>query len=279
MDSVERVTPMNDKPRLLAIFAHPDDESMGTGGMLAKYSAEGVETHLVCATRGERGWFGSEESNPGFERLAEIRTKELEEAGKVLGLKETHFLNYIDGDLDQANPMEAIGKIVTHIRRIKPQVVVTFPHDGNYGHPDHIAISQFTNAAVVCAADAKFADPENHVPHRVSKLYYFVDAEPFVNFITPYLGDIEFPVDDQVRGESAWKEWMITTRVDVSSAWKTAWEAISCHRSQLPSLGPLLELPEDEIRRLLTLQGTFYRALSLVNGGRKIETDLFEGLR
>jgi LmbE family N-acetylglucosaminyl deacetylase len=270
---------MNDKLKLLAIFAHPDDESMGLGGTLAKYSAEGVETYLVCATRGERGWFGSEETDPGFERLAEIRTKELLAAGKILGLKEIRFLNYVDGDLDQADPMEVVGKIVSHLRKIQPHVVVTFPHDGNYGHPDHIAISQFTNAAVVCAADSSFVDAEKQPPHRVSKLYYFVDSEGIADALTRYLGAIEFPLDGQVRGEAPWKDWMITTRVDVSSSWKTGWEAILCHQSQLPSLGPLLELPEEEIRQLLTLQGTFYRAYSLVNGGRKTEADLFEGLR
>jgi hypothetical protein len=72
---------------------------------------------------------------------------------------------------------------------------------------------------------------------------------------------------------------MITTRVDVSAYWEQAWESILCHKSQLPGLGPLTNLPEAETRRLLSLQGTFYRAMSLVNGGRKVETDLFEGLR
>ena len=74
---------------------------------------------------------------------------------------------------------EAIGKIVTHIRRIKPQVVVTFASDGAYGHPDHIAIGQFTNAAIVCAADSTYKDNENLESHRVSKLYYMVDTESF----------------------------------------------------------------------------------------------------
>ncbi len=69
-----------------------------------------------------------------------------------------YFLDYIDGEVDQANHGEAIGKIVTHIRRIQPQVVVTFPPDGNYGHPDHIAIGQYTCAAVVCAADSSYQD-------------------------------------------------------------------------------------------------------------------------
>ena len=270
---------MTDRLKLLTVFAHPDDESMGLGGTLAKYAAEGVETYLVCATRGERGWWESEGPNPGFEGVAMIRTKELENAGKILGLKEIHFLDYIDGDLDQANHEEVIGKIVTHVRRIKPHVVVTFAHDGAYGHPDHIAISQFTNAALVCAADAGYRDAENLPPQRTSKLYYFVDSEEFANLFTKYLGAIEFPMDDQIRGEAPWKDWMITTRVDISSHSKTAWEAILCHKSQLPSLSALVNLPEEEIRKLLTLQGTFYRAMSLVNGGRKVETDLFEGLR
>lgn len=270
---------MTDKLKLLAVLAHPDDESMGIGGTLAKYSAEGVETYLVCATRGQRGWWESEGPNPGLEGVGTIRTQELENAGKALGLKEIHFMGYVDGDLDQANPGEAVGRIVSHVRRIKPHVVVTFAHDGAYGHPDHIAISQFANAAIVCAADASYQDAENQPPHRVSKLYYFVDSEEFANFFMKYLGEFEFPVDDQVRGEAPWKDWMVTTRIDTSSWWKKAWEAILCHKSQLPSLSPLMDLPEDEIRKLLTLQGTFYRALSLVNGGRKVETDLFEGLR
>jgi LmbE family N-acetylglucosaminyl deacetylase len=188
-------------------------------------------------------------------------------------------MGYIDGDLDRALPKEAIGKIVTHLRRIQPQVVVTFAHDGAYGHPDHIAISQFTNAAVVCAADSNYVDADKQPPHRVSKLYYFVDTEEIANLYEKHFGAIEFPVDDHVRGEAPWKDWMITTRVDVSSGWKKAWEAILCHKSQLPSLGPLLDLPEEEIQKLLTLQGTFYRVFSLVNGGRKMETDLFDGLR
>ena len=265
--------------KLLAIFAHPDDESMGMGGALAKYAAEGVETYLVCATRGERGWFGDDESNPGLERLGEIRTQELENAGKVLGLKEIQFLNYVDADLDRANPSEAIDRIVSHIRRIQPQVVVTFAADGSYGHPDHIAISQFTTAALVCAADASYMDAENQPSHRVSKLYYMVDTETYFNFFMQFIADYQFPVDDHVRGPVAWKEWMVTTRIDVAPYWKTALDAVNCHTSQLPSVAPFLELGDEDKQKMITLQGTFYRAMSLVNGGRKTETDLFEGLR
>ena len=73
--------------KLLVVLAHPEDESMGMGGTLAKYSAGGVESYYICASRGERGWFGPEEQNPGLERLGQLRTQELENAVKELGMK------------------------------------------------------------------------------------------------------------------------------------------------------------------------------------------------
>lgn len=270
---------MTDSLRLLLVFAHPDDESMGMGGTLAKYAAEGVETYLVCASRGEKGWCGPEEQNPGPDVLAKIRTRELENAVQELNMKGLYFLDYIDGEVDQADQTEAIGKLVTHIRRVMPQVVVTFPPDGNYGHPDHIAVGQFTSAAVVCAADASYQDSENFAPHRVSKLYYMVDSENFINLIAPFAGDLTFRVDDQTRGEVPWKEWMITTRIDMAEHCHVAWRAIQCHQSQLPSLGLLAEMHEDAGVAVLAMQGTFYRAFSLINGGRQMEKDLFEGIR
>jgi len=265
--------------KLLAVFAHPDDESMGMGGTLAKYSAEGVETYYICASRGERGWFGPREENPGLQRLGQLRTHELENAVNELGIKGLYFLDYIDGDVDQADHCQAIGKIVTHIRCIQPQVIVTFPPDGNYGHPDHIAVGQFTSAAIVCAADSSYQDAETLPAYRVSKLYYMVDSENFISLIAPFMGDMTFPVDDQLRGVVAWKEWMITTRIDMSTYCHAAWRAIQCHESQLSTLGALAEMHEDAAVAVLAMQGTFYRAFSLVNSGRKSESDLFEGLR
>ena len=269
---------MTDPLRLLVVFAHPDDESMGMGGTLAKCAAEGVETYYVCASRGERGWCGPDEQNPGLEALGQLRTKELEDAVRELGMKELDFLGYIDGEVDQADHAEAVGKIAAHIRRIRPQVVVTFPPDGNYGHPDHIAMSQFTGAAMVCAADAHYRDPENFPAHRVSKLYYMVDSENFIHLIAPFAGELTFPVGDQLRGEVPWKEWMITTRIEMAQYCHAAWRAIQCHQSQLPSLGSLAEMDEEAGVAVLARQGTFYRAFSLVNGGRKIENGLFEGV-
>ena len=265
--------------RLLAVFAHPDDESMGMGGTLAKYAAEGVETYLICATRGERGWVGGEETHPGLRELGQWRARELEGAVRVLGIKEFYFLDYLDGEVAFAPYAEIIGKIASHVRRIKPQVAVTFPPDGNYGHPDHIAIGQFASAAIVRAADANYKTEEGLSPHCVSKLYYMVDTESFVNLISPFLGDMSFRVGDEIRGEFPWKDWMATTRIETAEYCRTAWRAIQCHKSQLASLGALAEMPEDAAASALAMQGTFYRAFSLVNGGMQTETDLFAGLR
>src|SRR5437763_3100213 len=141
--------------RLMAVLAHPDDESLGVGGALAKYASEGVEVFLLTATRGDggryRGFRPGDAQHPGSSALATIREAELRAAASVLGVHDVAVLEYRDQQLDRANPQEAISSIVTHLRRVRPDVVLTFGPDGAYGHPDHIAISQFTTAAIVAA--------------------------------------------------------------------------------------------------------------------------------
>lgn len=269
---------MGERLKLMAVLAHPDDESLGTGGTLARYAAAGVETYLVTATRGERGWFGAPEDYPGPDALGQIREGELRAAAAVLGLREVALLDYKDGDLDQADPQEAIAKIVGHLRRVRPQVVITFAPDGAYGHPDHIAISQFATAALVAAADPQYPGPEEQRSHRVSKLYYRVSTREEMAVYQAAFGDLVMRIDGVERRAVAWEEWMITTRIDTTAYWRQVWQAITCHRTQLPGYGTLAQLPDEEHRRLWGVQ-TYYRALSLVNGGRRIERDLFEGLR
>jgi len=264
--------------RLMCIFAHPDDESMGTGGLLAHYAAQGVETYLLTATRGERGWQGKDKDNPGETALGAIREKELRAAVDVLGIRELHFLDYIDGDLDQADPRQAIARIVPHVRRLRPQVVVTFGLDGAYGHPDHIAISQLTNAALVCAADSTYADGGNLPPHRVSKLYVMATTQAQADLFTALFGEMVMPVDGVGRGAVIIPEWELSARIDARAHWETAWKAVLCHASQLPDISQMEGLSESQHRELWGDQ-TYVRVYSLVNGGRKVETDLFEGLR
>ena len=141
----------------MAVLAHPDDESLGMGSTIAKYASEGVDVFLLTATRGDsgryRGHRPDEPQHPGPSALAGIRETELRAAAATLGVREVSLLNYRDQHVDRADPQEAVTAIVGHIRRVRPDVVLTFGPDGGYGHPDHIAISQFTTAAIVAAAD------------------------------------------------------------------------------------------------------------------------------
>jgi LmbE family N-acetylglucosaminyl deacetylase len=264
--------------KLMCILAHPDDESLGTGGTLARYAAEGVETYLVMATRGERGWWGESKDYPGERALGQIREGELRAAARVLGIREVFFLDYVDGELDQADPIAATAQIAGAIRQARPQVVISFGPDGAYGHPDHIAISQWTTAAVVRAADPDDAIANGLAPHRVAKLYYKVWTKEEQAAYQSVFGDLVMRVDDVERRVSAWEDWAITTWIDTEDYWRTTWQAASCHQSQLPGYGRLENLSEEHHRGLWGRQG-FYRAYSLVNGGRQIERDLFAGLR
>lgn len=264
--------------KLLCVLAHPDDESLGTGGILAHYAATGVETYLITATRGERGWQGAARDYPGPEMLGRLREAELQAAAQVLGLQGVECLNYMDGDLDQADPAEAIAAIVGPIRHIRPQVIVTFGPDGATGHPDHIAISQFTTAAIICAADPGYPAARDWPPHRVDKLYYMVESQQKMATYEAIFGESVMTVDGIKRVYPGWSDWAITTRIDTTAYWRQVWQAIVCHRTQLPGYEALVQLPASYHRYLWGTQ-EFYRAYSTVNGGRDIETDLFTGLR
>jgi LmbE family N-acetylglucosaminyl deacetylase len=272
-DGIEAGEPL----RLMAVLAHPDDESLGVGGTLAKYAAEGVSTYLVTATRGERGWRGDPAADPGLEAFGRVREAELRAAAQILGLSEVNFLNYIDGDVDQADPSDAVGQIAGHMRRLRPQVVITFGPEGAYGHPDHIAICQFTTAAVVAAADPSYRPDLPHPHHRVSKLYYIGDTPAGLQLYTSLFGDLAMPVDGEVRRWPGWDEWALKTRLDTDAYWRTTLRAILCHASQVGEIRTLSELCEQNHPVLLGTQ-YFYRALSLVNGGRAVEHDLFENI-
>jgi LmbE family N-acetylglucosaminyl deacetylase len=262
----------------MTILAHPDDETLGLGGCLALYAAEGVLTSVLTATRGERGWRGPAESYPGLAAVGAIREAELRAAAATLGVHDLALLDYVDGDLDQADPDEAARLIVGHLRRFRPQVVATFGHDGAYGHPDHIAICQLTTAAVMASADPAFVAPGDYPPHRVSKLYYMVDSQGDIEPWDNIFGGLSLPVDGVARTIHAWPDWAITTRLDTSAYWRQVLAAAYCHQSQLADLTFLPELSENEVA-ILFGHRSFIRAASLVNGGRAVETDLFAGLR
>jgi LmbE family N-acetylglucosaminyl deacetylase len=260
--------------KLMAVLAHPDDESLGIGGTLAKYAGEGVETYLVTATRGERGRFGENGEKPPPDVVGRVREAELREAASVLNVREVSFLDYNDGDVDRVDVREAVARIADHIRRVKPQVMITFGPEGGYGHPDHIAISQLATAAIVVAA----GEDGSSQPHRVSKLYYIEWSKQKWEAYRTALRDLTSNVDGIERKSSPWPDWALTTVIDTSQVYATVWKAVSCHKTQMSIYKNLEHLPDEKHKAIWGTQ-EFYRAFSLVNGGRARESDLFEGLR
>lgn len=132
---------------LLGVFAHPDDESLACGGLLAWSAALGARVSLVSATRGEHGPQGR---TPPLEpdALGEIRGQELRAAAGALGATEVVLLDHEDGMLPWVAPDRLAGDIERLVRRLRPDVVITFGEDGLYWHPDHIAVHGGTTAAV-----------------------------------------------------------------------------------------------------------------------------------
>ena len=263
----------------MCVLAHPDDESLGTGGALATCAAEGIATYLVTATRGEAGRFGEADPKPPADIVGRAREAELRAAAAMLGVREVSVLGYPDGGLDRVDGAEAVSRIAGHLRRVRPDVVLTFGPDGAYGHPDHIAISQLTAAAIVAAADSSFVAAETGAPaHRVAKLYFIAWSAKKWEAYQAALRRLIFKVDGVERQAVPWPDWAITTVLDTSRVWPAVWSAVSCHRSQMGIYNKLAAL-SDEHQRFLWGTQEFYRVFSLVSGGRTQETDLFEGLR
>ena len=179
---------------ILAVLAHPDDESFGIGGTLALYARRGYDTYLICATRGEVGTVDEEHLN-GYKDIAELRTQELLRAAGHLGLKEVFFLGYRDSgmpgseenkhpDAQINHPIEEVaGRIVKYIRKLKPEIVLTFDPIGGYKHPDHIHVHLATKLSFERADDASF-QPEAGSPFKPRALYYQVFPRTFLKWMT-----------------------------------------------------------------------------------------------
>lgn len=179
--------------RLLAVLAHPDDESFGPGGTFARYAAEATAVHIAIATDGAAG-----SVVPSFDHLRDqlpaIRAEELNKAVAILGAT-LHTLDYADsgyiGDAANQNPAafinadeyEAVGKVVRLIRQIRPQVVITHDETGGYMHPDHIFCWKITTAAFHAAGDAAQYPEIGLPPYQPQRLYYTVFSNRWLKFV------------------------------------------------------------------------------------------------
>jgi LmbE family N-acetylglucosaminyl deacetylase len=275
---------MSDR-RLLGIYAHPDDE-ISIGATLLAYRDAGVDTGLICATRGEAG----EIADPALatpENLAEVREGELRAAAEILGVEDLWILPFRDSgmagtpenqdprSLIQTDESVVVRDLVAIIREFRPQVVVTFEPGGAYGHPDHIAISRQTHAAYEAAADsARF--PGQGAAHAVSKLYYSGIPRSLGRALGEamrarnYQGGLR-DLDPESLGLP---DDQISVRID-ASPWQEAKDrARSMHATQRNSGRFMEEMPE-EIRRQWSGQECFQLATSRVGPDVPGENDLF----
>jgi LmbE family N-acetylglucosaminyl deacetylase len=227
---------------LLAVFAHPDDESLACGGVLARCAAQGARVVLLCATHGENrsghrdlGWF-------------DTRAQELRRAADALGVAEVILLDYPDGFLPWIDAPEFEARIVSEITRVNPDVVITFGDDGLYWHPDHIAVHERTTAAVASldgAAPALYyvTMPPGQMRKLVEEWRTDPDREETP---TPLLG---------IGDADAFGVWANppTLVVDVSDAAIRKLTALKCHQTQVAH-GAFARLRDDAAARLLGIE-------------------------
>ncbi len=274
---------------LLAVLAHPDDESFGMGGTLALYARRGYDTYYICATRGEVGTVDPEYMK-GFSSIAELREAELRCAAQHLGLKGVYFLGYRDSGMPgmevnqhpdaQINHSidEVAGRVVKYIRELKPDVVLTFDPIGGYRHPDHIHIHQATVLAFEKADDASF-HPESGSPFKPRALYFHVFQYGFLRFVTRVMPI--FGINPRKYGRNkdvdlvALTDYYFPThvKIDIRSVAEVKREAGDCHVSQ-----GAIQMRQGLMGLMFRFFGgheDYMRAYPPVNGNGKIANDLF----
>lgn len=244
----------------MGIFAHPDDESFGLAGTLARSVMTGHPTAIVCATRGEAGKIAEGvDATPA--NLGVVRERELRSACAAVGVYDVAFLDYIDGHLHEADEAEAVGRVVYHLRRFRPDVVVTFEKNGGYGHLDHMAIHRYTLAAIAAAADpARYPDQiaQGWLPHRVAKVYYATfprermlamreEARKRGEDFIPGGDAGTIPIEEMGIPMAE-----ITTTIRLNDQeFEAKKRSMFSHASQMPSDGPFRQATSEELREYL----------------------------
>jgi len=211
---------------LLAVFAHPDDETFRPGGTLALLARGGVRVQVLTATQGEAGAFG----DPPLctrEELPALRERELHCACAALGLEPPRFLGHADGRLAEADAEALIAQILAAIGETGAQTLLSFGRDGLSGHPDHIAIGH-------CAAEAYRRDESLAVLYTVAVPASLAQALD--------LRQVR-PVPDAA----------IALAVDVSATWEAKLTAMRCHATQLAS-SPMMQAPVERQRRFFGME-------------------------
>jgi len=288
---------MSEPLTLMVVHAHPDDEAIGTGGVLARYSDEGIRTVLVTATLGEEGEIVDPELNtPEIKaRLAAVRREELQRAIAILGVTDLEILGYRDSGMvgtesnehpesfNKADLDEATGQLVQLVRAYRPQVLISYNEHGGYGHPDHIAAHKITVAAFAAAGDgARY--PQAGEPWTPSKLYYTNSPRRQLQQAWAQMQErgLKTPLDNPDFDISRFTvpDDQITTVIEIGGYLQRKLDALLEHRTQIAVDGIFLSIPED-IRQMVFGKEYFTRVATHVPVQQQgeHEDDLFAGLR
>ncbi len=275
---------------LLAFHAHPDDESISAGGLLAATASSGMPVTVVTATRGEAGEIHNrDDADEVRAQLGEIRTAELGDALAVLGAGEPVFLDYRDsgmmGTPDNDHPdafwgagfAEAVGRLVGIIRDRRPDVITAYDPFGGYGHPDHIQVHRVGTAAYWAAADVgRYPVSAFGEPWMPSKLYWTTWSRDRMVKVRRQMAS-DLGADREAEEPSAGSlEDHITTTVDISEWFDLKYRALLCHDTQFAADSWIRTLPPDALRRFIG-----FESLTLVHSAvacDPADSDLFAGI-
>ncbi len=258
---------------LLLAFAHPDDEGMSAGAMMMS-KERGHRVVLVSATRGEVGEIYNMDEASSRPRLGEIRTRELEEACRVIGVDRIEFLDYRDSGMvrtadtedprsfNKAPAAAAAAKLAALLEEERPEVVVTFGEDGMYGHPDHIKIHHVTNLAL-----------DGLRGWKPRKLYYTAIPRSLLQaFMSQRPEDMRAQQNPDMQLEGTPDE-LVTTRLDVTPYVARKREAFQAHVSQNDPDSWFSKIPDEMYEAVF---GTEFYAIGRGNAGTSLpESDLF----
>ncbi len=289
---------MNGEPlRLMAVHAHPDDESSKGAASAARYAAEGVDVLVVTCTGGERG----DILNPSFgeftgsiDEMRELRAREMAVAAEALGIRQA-WLGFVDSGLPEGDPLpplpegcfalvpleEASAPLVRLIREFRPHVLTTYDPSGGYPHPDHIMCHRVSMEAVEAAADtARYPDLGD--PWQTAKVYYnhgFSMARIRSAHEAMTAAGLESPFGEWVesRGAREIPEREVTTRVECADYFDARDAALRAHATQVDPDGFFFAIPRDLERATWPFE-EFELVVSHVPTTVP-ETDLFAGLR
>jgi LmbE family N-acetylglucosaminyl deacetylase len=265
----------------MAVHAHPDDEAIGTGGILAHYTDEGVRTVLVTCTNGELGDGpgGVKPDNPAHDEsvVEPLRRQELEASCKVLGVSHLELLGYHDSGMEgwpqneapesfwRTPVAEAAHRLADLMVQYQPQVVVTYDENGFYGHPDHIQANRVTHAAMA----------ECGIP---AKLYYTAVPRSMLRSFSETLAaaGIETPMEVEENPDFGTPDELITTDIDCTAVAGRKFASLEAHASQSENIF-FLQMGEELFSAIMGHE-QFVRAVDSTNAPTP-EDDLFAGLR